>query len=283
MLCVVSSAFSPPLPLSSISPPLPPSPSTTWPSTRRWRLDRDEMYANARLGSRTFRVCCVIIRKGRSGRRGEGVRRREDWSCNRDRNRRRKRNVPVSINWDVRGTIRCDTSDVWKSPRHDILLCPFLIYQYCCCCFVVSQLYVYHFISLTYLLCFKREKSFGTQTCAGIVSKEEKTKSEVINWRLAPIIHYEVDTRSHRHQHLLATTKPWTWNPFDNIYRKGHDWRYVVAIPSPGSKILDDLGPILFAHAVPAWANVVITQGIAQGVSNIGNKIGATRELPSKI
>ena len=111
MLCVVSSAFSPPLPLSSISPPLPPSPSTTWPSTRRWRLDRDEMYANARLGSRTFRVCCVIIRKGRSGRRGEGVRRREDWSCNRDRNRRGKRNVPVSINWDVRGTIRCDASD----------------------------------------------------------------------------------------------------------------------------------------------------------------------------
>ena len=76
MLCVVSSAFSPPLPLSSISPPLPPSPSTTWPSTRRWRLDRDEMYANARLGSRTFRVCCVL-RKGRNGRRGESARHRE--------------------------------------------------------------------------------------------------------------------------------------------------------------------------------------------------------------
>ena len=31
-----------------------------------------------------------------------------------------------------------------------------------------------------------------------------------------------------------------------------------------------ELRPILFAHAVQAWANVVITQGIAQGVSNIG-------------
>ena len=36
-----------------------------------------------------------------------------------------------------------------------------------------------------------------------------------------------------------------------------------------GSKILADLGPILFAHVSQAWANVVISQGIAQGVANI--------------
>ena len=38
-------------------------------------------------------------------------------------------------------------------------------------------------------------------------------------------------------------------------------------ITFPGST---ELGPILFAHADRAWANVVITQGIAKDVSNIG-------------
>ena len=90
------SAFSPP-PLSSISP--------CGTSTRQWRYEcRDWKCANVRLGSRTFRVCCVL-RKGSSGRHGESARRREDWTrcCNRDRKRRGKRNVPVSIT----GTLRC--------------------------------------------------------------------------------------------------------------------------------------------------------------------------------
>ena len=43
----------------------------------------------------------------------------------------------------------------------------------------------------------------------------------------------------------------------------------------PGST---DLGPILFAHAVQAWANVVITQGIAQGMSNIGPGLDRARK-----
>ena len=56
----------------------------------------------------------------------------------------------------------------------------------------------------------------------------------------------------------------------------------------PGSKIVDDLGPILFAHAVRAWANVVHALGNALGDDNIGPgsdhvrkqywaKFGATR------
>ena len=44
---------------------------------------------------------------------------------------------------------------------------------------------------------------------------------------------------------------------------------------NPGST---KLGPILFAHAVRAWANVVVTQGIAQGVSNIGPSLGRVRK-----
>ena len=44
---------------------------------------------------------------------------------------------------------------------------------------------------------------------------------------------------------------------------------------SPGST---DLGPILFAHAVQTWANVVITQGIVQGVSNIGPSLDRVRK-----
>ena len=40
--------------------------------------------------------------------------------------------------------------------------------------------------------------------------------------------------------------------------------------PLPGSKIVDDLGPILFAHAVRAWANVVHALGNALGDDNIG-------------
>ena len=43
--------------------------------------------------------------------------------------------------------------------------------------------------------------------------------------------------------------------------------RFCYILITPGST---ELGPILFAHAVRAWANVVITQGIAQGVYNIG-------------
>ena len=43
-------------------------------------------------------------------------------------------------------------------------------------------------------------------------------------------------------------------------------WLYI-----PGST---DLGPILFAHAVHAWANVVITQG----VSNIGPGLDRVRK-----
>ena len=46
-------------------------------------------------------------------------------------------------------------------------------------------------------------------------------------------------------------------------------------ILNPGST---KLGPILFAHAVRAWANVVVTQGIAQGVSNIGPSLGRVRK-----
>ena len=56
----------------------------------------------------------------------------------------------------------------------------------------------------------------------------------------------------------------------------------------PGSKILDDLGPILFAHAAQAWANVGHALGNALGDDNIGPgsdrvrkqfwaKFGATR------
>ena len=49
----------------------------------------------------------------------------------------------------------------------------------------------------------------------------------------------------------------------------------MILFHCPGSKILDDLGPILFAHAVRAWANVIITQDIAQNVSK--SKFGASR------
>ena len=48
-----------------------------------------------------------------------------------------------------------------------------------------------------------------------------------------------------------------------------------VSSKFPGST---KLGPILFAHAVRAWANVVVTQGIAQGVSNIGPSLGRVRK-----
>ena len=49
----------------------------------------------------------------------------------------------------------------------------------------------------------------------------------------------------------------------------------IELISYPGST---KLGPILFAHAVRAWANVVVTQGIAQGVSNIGPSLGRVRK-----
>ena len=48
-----------------------------------------------------------------------------------------------------------------------------------------------------------------------------------------------------------------------------------ITLLDPGST---KLGPILFAHAVRAWANVVVTQGIAQGVSNIGPSLGRVRK-----
>ena len=50
-------------------------------------------------------------------------------------------------------------------------------------------------------------------------------------------------------------------------------WRSCLGIPGSTK-----LGPILFAHAVRAWANVVVTQGIAQGVSNIGPSLGRVRK-----
>ena len=57
----------------------------------------------------------------------------------------------------------------------------------------------------------------------------------------------------------------------------------------PGSKIVDDLGPILFAHAAQAWANIGHALGNALGDDNIGPgsdrvrkqywaKFGATRD-----
>ena len=56
----------------------------------------------------------------------------------------------------------------------------------------------------------------------------------------------------------------------------------------PGSKIVDDLGSILFAHAAQAWANIGHALGNALGDDNIGPgsdrvrkqywaKFGATR------
>ena len=52
-----------------------------------------------------------------------------------------------------------------------------------------------------------------------------------------------------------------------------------VAAKSPRYiPVSTDLGPILFTHAVQTWANVVITQGFAQGVSNIGPCLGRVRK-----
>ena len=50
-----------------------------------------------------------------------------------------------------------------------------------------------------------------------------------------------------------------------------------VEYHSPDSKILDDRGPILFAHTVQAWANVGHALGNALGDDNIGPDIGSDR------
>ena len=43
----------------------------------------------------------------------------------------------------------------------------------------------------------------------------------------------------------------------------------MILFHCPGSKLLDDLGPILFAHAAQAWANVRHVLGNALGDDNI--------------
>ena len=51
-----------------------------------------------------------------------------------------------------------------------------------------------------------------------------------------------------------------------------------VEYHSPGSKILDDRGPILFAHTVQAWANVGHALGNALGDDNIGPGLDRVRK-----